>query len=472
MPRVGAVVVSGGWDGAVYAWRRDEIASRTAPGVGWDLLRSFEGAHGAWVASVAASSSRVVAGDTNGRVTLWGYDKSRPARLWRHGGSVTKVCFVPCRRETQKTNAKTPSDKRGKKSSSKVSPLPRRPYSPASHPSPPPVDRRDDDGGDGDVGDDDEDDDDSLDDSRIVASASTDADVKLWDASTGAPIAVLRGHVDVTWHVRPVFPPNRRSDDAFISLLTASRDASLRLWRVPVPPKAPAKRRGRTMEEATCVGVMRAHADAILAMDVYDGGRGRRGGARDASNQPDVSAPALCATAGADAVIIVWDVEKAAAIAILSAHEGGVLSATFWSRGGGRRASSSSSSSTSPETLPRLVTGAADGCVRLWEISHGGACLAVLNDHSAPVTDVRAFGAVVVTVAPGDGVVAYYHDDADDGKHAAGNGRDGGLTVAFALLDGAGNEPSACVHADGETLAVGAKTGAIAVLDFRPWGGS
>jgi hypothetical protein len=43
----------------------------------------------------------------------------------------------------------------------------------------------------------------------LVVSASTDGVVKIWDAASGAAVAVLRGHSDVVWHLRalPLQPP-------------------------------------------------------------------------------------------------------------------------------------------------------------------------------------------------------------------------------------------------------------------------
>ena len=87
--------VSGGWDGQVFAWRRVDPADGV--GAEWEPLRGYTGPGGAWVSSLARDQETNRRGDTNGRVWVWRYESSVPARAWHHGGSVTNVCFVPGR---------------------------------------------------------------------------------------------------------------------------------------------------------------------------------------------------------------------------------------------------------------------------------------------------------------------------------------------------------------------------------------
>jgi len=55
-----------------------------------------------------------------------------------------------------------------------------------------------------------------------VLTASTDHTARLWDASGGAELAVLRGHENTVWSA--VFDPSGAR------VLTASSDRTARLW--------------------------------------------------------------------------------------------------------------------------------------------------------------------------------------------------------------------------------------------------
>jgi WD40 repeat protein len=57
-----------------------------------------------------------------------------------------------------------------------------------------------------------------------VLTASLDHTARLWDAASGAQLAVLRGHEDEVWSA--VFDP------CGARVLTASADHTARLWRV------------------------------------------------------------------------------------------------------------------------------------------------------------------------------------------------------------------------------------------------
>ena len=422
----GRVVVTGGWDGAAFAWRLRRIPTnengknpveRTRSSAVWEPFRAFSGpSGGAWVSALDATPSLVAAGDTNGRVWVWGYDATAPRRAWRHGGSVTTTRFA-----------------RG--SGSRVF--------------------------DGDVKKEEEE--------AFVASASTDGDVKVWCVATGAPLATLRGHADVCWHVRFV-APLRDADAAFA--VTAGRDGLAKTWRVPLRASPAANLDasldavsvpGEEAEEAatayprdalSCESTLRGHDDAILAVATWDPDPDR-----DGRKEGDPDRSPLLATCGADGVVVVWRVEDGAKVATLRGHAHGVLCASF----------------VSWDDRLRLVTGSADRTVRVWDVATG-ACLGAIADHGAPVTDVKTRADALATVAPGDGVMTYWRlvDDADDADDASRRGESEsnkralplGLRASATLMDGAGSGFSACLAMDRRMLAVGTKTGAVQVLDF------
>ena len=61
-------------------------------------------------------------------------------------------------------------------------------------------------------------------DGRVLASASTDKTVHLWDVASRQPLATLTGHKDAV--VSVAFSPDGRI------LASASRDKTVRLWDV------------------------------------------------------------------------------------------------------------------------------------------------------------------------------------------------------------------------------------------------
>jgi WD40 repeat protein len=451
----GRVVVTGGWDGAAFAWRLRRIPTNengkngkngkngTRSSAVWEPFRAFSGpSGGAWVSALDATPSLVAAGDTNGRVWVWGYDATAPRRAWRHGGSVTTTRFArgsrsrafdgDAKKEKESATIGSSSEKKAAGSEKKEE------------------------------------------EEAFVASASTDGDVKVWCVATGAPLATLRGHADVCWHVRFV-APLRDADAAFA--VTAGRDGLAKTWRVPLRASPAANLDasldtssspgttndavsvpGEEAEEAatayprdalSCESTLRGHDDAILAVATWDPDPRRKEGDRSP----------LLATCGADGVVVVWRVENGAKVATLRGHAHGVLCASF----------------VSWDDRLRLVTGSADQTVRVWDVATG-ACLGAIADHGAPVTDVKTRADALATVAPGDGVMTYWRlvDDADDADDASRHGESEsnkralplGLRASATLMDGAGSGFSACLAMDRRMLAVGTKTGAVQVLDF------
>jgi WD40 repeat protein len=269
----------------------------------------------------------------------------------------------------------------------------------------------------------------------FVASASTDGDAKVWCVATGGLIATLRGHADVCWHVKFI---EALSDENAAFAVTAGRDGLAKTWRVPLRAAAAAD------DDATprCVSTLRAHDDAILAIAAWD------------------SVTPLLATCGADDVVNVWRVEDGALLQTLRGHSKGVLCATFcvW------------------ENSLTLVTGSADATVRVWDVT-SGSCSGVIEHHGAPVTQVIARADALATVAPGDGVMAYWRlvdadekcveDASGDSPRAGSASLPSGLRASMTLMDGAGSGFSACLAMDRKMLAVGTKTGTVHVLDFR-----
>ena len=160
----------------------------------------------------------------------------------------------------------------------------------------------------------------------LVATASDDTTVRIWDAASGSQRILLRGHEHWVWSAS--FSPG--GDE----VVTASRDVSARLWNV------------RTGAQTA---VLQGHESSIY----------------DASYSPDGT---LIASGGADRTVRIWDAQQAELTKTLSGHTDDVISVEF-------------------DPTGRLVLSAArDGTARLWNVS-SGRTRQVYVRHTDELTD-------------------------------------------------------------------------------------
>ena len=163
-----------------------------------------------------------------------------------------------------------------------------------------------------------------------VVTASTDRTVRLWDAKTGSLLATFNGHQQAATYA--AFNP---SGDLIVS---ASNDGTTRLWNA------------KTAVTAVLVG----HGDAVSAAAFNPSGD-------------------RVVTASQDNTARLWNPQTGAMIAEMRAHLRPVVEAVF-----------------SP-TGAQVATASKDGTARLWD-AETGAPLLVLNGHEGPVRSV-AFSA-------------------------------------------------------------------------------
>ena len=158
-----------------------------------------------------------------------------------------------------------------------------------------------------------------------LASASWDKTVRIWDAQSGACLAVLEDHdggvTSCAW--------NRKGT----RLVSASDDNTVRIWDA---------------QSGAGLAVLEGHGDMVTSC------AWNREGSRLAS-------------ASTDRTLRVWDVASGAGLAVLEGH-GGAVRSCAWNREGSRLASASD-----------------DRTLRIWD-AQSGACLAVLDDHDGGVT--------------------------------------------------------------------------------------
>jgi WD40 repeat protein len=163
----------------------------------------------------------------------------------------------------------------------------------------------------------------SADGSRILT-ASWDKTARLWEASSGKPLATFQGHTDSL--LTAVFSPDGSR------VLTASTDRTARLWEA---------------SSGKLLTTLQGHTHRVVAV----------------AFSPDGS---RILTASWDSTARLWEASSGKLLTTLQGHTGSVVAAVF-----------------SPDGS-RILTASWDNTARLWEASSGKP-LATLRGHGAPL---------------------------------------------------------------------------------------
>ena len=129
--------------------------------------------------------------------------------------------------------------------------------------------------------------------SSLVASAASDASIKLWDIRADRPcVAALFDHDAAVYDLATMWEESAGESDSTATatqLLSASWDRTIKLWNLRMLPAAGSTGAGDSNEAKRCVRTLRGHTDAVRALVVLDGSR------------------EMFASAGWDKTIRVWD---------------------------------------------------------------------------------------------------------------------------------------------------------------------
>jgi WD40 repeat protein len=222
-------------------------------------------------------------------------------------------------------------------------------------------------------------------DGAMVASASHDGTIRLWDAVTGQHIRTLDGHTDRVWGI--VFSPQTAT------LASGGEDGTVHMWDAATgkPTRILTGHAGGVYTVAFSIdGATLASAGDDGTIRLWDAATGKPnriltghpGGVYAVAFSID---GATLASAGDNGTIRLWDVATGKPNRILTGHAGGVYAVAFSIDGA------------------TLASAGDDGTIRLWDAATGKPTR-ILEDHKNRINSV--------TFAP-DGVsLASASDDA------------------------------------------------------------
>jgi WD40 repeat protein len=181
---------------------------------------------------------------------------------------------------------------------------------------------------------------------QMLASASNDKTVRLWDARTGQCLNVLKGHA--RWVLSVTFSPDGQM------IASGSDDKTVRVWDV---------------QTGRCIHIMHGHTGLVWAVAFSPNGK-------------MLTSCSQLQTVGEEGIRL-WDVQTGQCLNVLQEGNGGALSVIFSPNG------------------QTLSSGNPDSTVKLWDVQTG-QCIKTLLGHTGKVWSVAFSPSEEIVASSGD----------------------------------------------------------------------
>ncbi|WVQ63305.1 uncharacterized protein L199_001457 [Kwoniella botswanensis] len=191
-----------------------------------------------------------------------------------------------------------------------------------------------------------------------LVSGSTDRTVRIWDLENLEQVHVFSGHTSTVRCLQIVEPVwNEREKQwqpPYPMIVTGSRDATLRVWRLPEKGDRPYNGTATSDDEGDApspednpyhLRLLEGHSGAVRALAAH----GR-----------------ICVSGSYDMTVRVWDIVKGTCIHVLTGHEAKVYSIVY------------------DQYRNRCASGSMDNTVKIWDLATGD-CLHTLTGHTSLV---------------------------------------------------------------------------------------
>ncbi|KAI9207575.1 WD40-repeat-containing domain protein, partial [Polychytrium aggregatum] len=206
---------------------------------------------------------------------------------------------------------------------------------------------------------------------HVLVSGSTDRSVRVWDMDSGQCTHIFEGHTSTVRCLTILTPSPVNGDESNIQpavplIVTGSRDATLRVWRLPDPkvdpphlPEAHANGAAAATTNPYFMHVLTGHSGSVRAIAGYGN---------------------ILVSGSYDSSVRVWDVVQGRQIWHFTGHREKVYSVGY------------------SHELQRAVSGSMDASVRVW-CTKTGAALFSLERHASLVGLLELSPSYVVSAA-------------------------------------------------------------------------